>query len=47
MTWITDALEQQQRDAEEAAIRMDNVLALKEKFNKQMPAKRNARPNRR
>jgi hypothetical protein len=38
MTWITDAIEQQRRDAEQAANRMSNVLAQKEKFNQQMPS---------
>jgi hypothetical protein len=38
MTWITEALDQQKRSAEQAASRMDNMLALKEKFNQQMPS---------
>lgn len=38
MTWITDAIEQQRRDAEQAASQMHNVLALKAKLNDQMPS---------
>jgi hypothetical protein len=38
MTWITEALDQQKRDAEQTASRMNNILTLKEKINQQMPS---------
>lgn len=36
MTWITEAIEQQRRNAEQAAARIDSILALKEKLNQQV-----------